>query len=70
MLRIDYTVSENQLQELFLLSKEAFNNITYLDWCNDLRTSYYKYALENRMERYTFAEWVRNQIIVLNQLNY
>ena len=61
------------LELLYDLTKEAcgymVNTLTYIEWYEFTKTAFYKYeqGVEDKVEAYTFEQWISRQIQVLNE---
>jgi len=68
MIEVNYSIDQDDLKALYLLSKNAFGNMTFNEWCNATRNAYLEYAKSNRDSPHTFSQWVNGQTIALTQI--
>ena len=68
MIEINYSIAQEDLKALYLLSKNAFGNMSFDVWCESVRGSYLQYVKSNRESHKTFSQWVNGQIIALTQI--
>ena len=67
---IDLNIAQDDLKTLFVHTRDAYNNISFSDWCKETEKSYISY-FENKelfnYRKYSYSQWVNAQVVSLQQ---
>ena len=64
MKNIDFKIDLEDLQALYIHTRQAYGNMTFDSWLLECKKAYKQY-LTNRENPKTFSQWVNGQIIAL-----
>lgn len=65
MLKIDFKIDKEDLQILFLKTREAYKNQSFEIWEQECEKSYEDYC-KGKDNPKSYRQWVNGQIIILN----
>ena len=60
----DFTIAPDDLKVLFAHTKYAYGNMTFTQWCDDVKKAYANF-IKGKENPKTFSQWVNGQIIAL-----
>jgi hypothetical protein len=64
MKNINFQIDLEDLQALYMHSRQAYGNMSFENWTSECKKAYVEY-LNNRENPKTYSEWVNAQIIAL-----
>ena len=65
MIEVNYSIDQDDLKAFYLLTKNAFGNMTFTEWCRSTRDAYLEYTKSDRETYKSFSQWVNGQMVAL-----